>query len=223
MPKGNLVRARGGGFAVECDLERMETQGEPVAMVMTPDNSLQCRDGNPGVYVGTVCATPSPGRSPGRGRRSTRAASVTYPRLSPDEKSVALDIGGRISTLAMGSPAREPRSSQVNDGHRTARCVEPDAESWHSAGGFGCRNCSAGREGSGVPSGLEYRSRKCPVLPLTAVFDLDDSTDGILTNGVSVTASHVIPLLKRRREGSTECPPAAVDGVQLRRVGAVEV
>ena len=99
-PTGHLLYAsRGVVFAVAFDLERMEAQGEPVAMVTgASDNSFAVSETGTLVYLsGTSYAANTLTWVDRQGRETPLAApprAYTYPRLSPDEARVALDVGG---------------------------------------------------------------------------------------------------------------------------------
>jgi serine/threonine protein kinase len=163
VPTGHLLYAsRGGVFAVAFDLERMETQGEPVAMVTdASDNSFAVSDTGTLMYLsGTTYAANTLTWVDRQGRETPLAApprAYTYPRLSPDETRVALDIGGSNRDIWIWDLRRESLDLfTLNDASANPLAAwSPDGRQLTVVG---------------FPNGCStLRGCKCPVpLPLTA-------------------------------------------------------
>ena len=141
-PSGHIVYANGGDlYAVPFDLNSLETKGPPIKVV---DGVLMSV--NTGAAYFDVSSTGSLAYVPGHAEGGTRTlvwvdrqgteealplkpASYLFPRLSPDGKTLAVEIEGATHNLYTYEFARTVLSQMTNDGLSHAPVWTPDGKS----------------------------------------------------------------------------------------------
>ena len=221
VPSGHLLYAsRGVIFAVAFDLERLEARGTPVAMVTdASDNSFAVSETGTLVYLsGTSYAANTLAWVDRQGRETPLAApprAYAYPRLSPDETRVALDVGGSnrdiwiwdlrrgsLDLFTLNDPSPNPLAAWSPDGRQLA----------FGSGRFGVTNLFLqAADGSGVPERILDSPQANIPLSFTPdgrylVFSEQNPGRGFDQMAVSLDGRrHVIPLLQTAaNELSTE-------------------
>jgi serine/threonine-protein kinase len=225
VPTGHLLYAsRGVVFGVAFDLERMETQGKPIAMVTdASDNSFAVSDTGTLVYLsGASYAANTLTWVDRQGRETPIAApprAYTYPRLSPDETRVALDIGGSNRDIWIWDLRRESLDLfTLNDASPNALAAwSPDGlRLAFGSARFGVTNLFLqAADGSGAPQRLLDSPQVQVPLSFTPdgrylVFAEPNPGRGFDQMAVSLDGRrHVIPLLQTAaNEESTEVSPS---------------
>ena len=141
-PSGQIVYANAGDlYAVPFDLSSLETTGPPIKVVNGVQMSI-----NTGAAYFDVSSTGSLAYVPGHAEGGTRTlvwvdrqgeeealplrpASYLFPRLSPDGKTLAVEIEGATHNLYTYDFARAVLSKMTNDGLSHAPVWTPDGKS----------------------------------------------------------------------------------------------